>query len=322
MEEKLIAFESYLFEEGRRQSTISATLESLRRLLRDVETFDEEHLRAYFLSLLKRGNKATSVNGYVSAVKAYARFLETDAFDRLKFYKVTPPLKAILNENEIKAFLALPPPSLRKQDLESHYAWKMYFTILAYSGMRENEVATLRIDEVDRGRWVFELDETKTIPRVVPISKSIRAELIHYIDNLESPYLFASRHSKKQQTFSRESWKQNFDKRIARLGIQRTNLSAHSFRHSFITRMIGQGVSLKVIQKIVGHSRIETTAGYTQYVLKDAEEAMTQDPLSRENLTFTERFYQFRDIVRVALADYTLTPQEEKAMIKELSEGI
>lgn len=45
--------------------------------------------------------------------------------------------------------------------------------------------------------------------------------------------------------------------------------NAHKFRHTFCTNMIRQGVSLPVVQKLMGHSDIEVTMGYVHLSIDD-----------------------------------------------------
>ena len=79
------------------------------------------------------------------------------------------------------------------------------------------------------------------------------------------------------------NWSKNFHLRLDRLGIKRKNLSVYSLRHSMITRLIEEDVSLFRIQKLVGHHNITTTAKYVHLASKDMEEALKKHPMVRRS---------------------------------------
>src|SRR5205823_2245755 len=148
----------------------------------------------------------------------------------------------------------------------------LFFKIMSYSGMRAGEVANLTVESLDFGRGVFILDQTKNIPRLVPIAPALISDLTEYIKSLKGERLFLL-HDKP---ITKGQWNDRFHVRRRLLGIKRPHLSTHSLRHSFITRMLSEDVNLFKVQRIVGHKNIETTNLYTHLVTKDLTAAITR----------------------------------------------
>lgn len=304
--QELENFKLYLAERRGKKavkvSTRAVRLHTLKRLMDEVSDLEVEPLRLLFTDFREIYSQSY-VNQLIVTLHIYGEYKQTDKYKIFKLDKVDHAEKTTLSDSEIEAFLAL-----------FNQKWKLFFSILCFSGMRPGECASLSCQSVDLGRRVF-MVTGKTGFRPVPIASSLLQPLTDYMKSLEGELLFAGRNG---TTMSREAWKQQFDKGIKQLGIKRKGLTCHSLRHSFITRMLSEDVNIFKVKRIVGHKRTETTELYTHLVTKDLEKALLKDPLSRQSLGYYKRFKLFREGVTKLLEDFALTPQEEKEMLSSL----
>jgi len=318
-------FKSYLLRQGKARATIENYLSSIRLLLKTSPELIKVDLEEYLTSQLEGGKSPSQLNNLVMALRHYGDYIGINYRD-IKYFTVKETYKSTLSDQEIEAFLALPLPTKKiskwyqknkdKGYLKERYKlMTLFFSILAYSGMRPNEVAQLTIDSIDFGRGFFILERTKTTPRHVPIAPGLLDDLTAHIKELKGKYLFYGRFGEPVQ---RHAWQDHFKERITRLGIKRNKLTTYSLRHSFITRMLGEDVNLMKVQKIVGHKKIETTANYTHLTTKDMTTAIRKDPLSRTNLPLYERVKMFRELAFKLLEDFANNPDEERELIESL----
>jgi len=309
--ERLEQFQLYLVREGLAPATIEKDVVILKRLMQ-LEVLAGDKIEGFLLSEYQKGRAPAYLNNYIIAARNWGKFTGTNDFHKIKLFKVKEQNKATLSDAEIEAFLAVPKPKQAKP--KRYQMWNLFFKTMAYSGMRAGEVANLSVTSLDFGRGVFVLDRTKTTSRLVPIAPALLHDLTAYTQKLSGELLFTI----DGKVVDKNKWNEHFQMRIRRLGIKRPHLSTHSLRHSFITRMLSEDVNMFKVQRIVGHKNIETTNHYTHLITKDLQIAIAKDPLSRQSLTYQERFKQFREGVRALLINFALTPEEEKEMLKNL----
>ncbi len=139
------------------------------------------------------------------------------------------------------------------------------------AGLRAIEIANLTIGSVMDGngkvldRIAFSKHQTKgRKARSVPVSKRLAKQIQEYLDTLpvrrhelHRP-LFISQ--KTNDKFSAHGVVMLFQRLYRTAGI--TGASSHSGRRTFATRLADKGVSVFVLKELMGHSSINTTAGY------------------------------------------------------------
>jgi integrase len=308
MIEKYRDFYDYLiFTREVRESSATYNIQKIHTVFKYTSDFSAESIKKVFINLKQEGRSNNYLNSIRDVVRLYAYFLESKGVKvdpyiySIKKLKEEPVMRTTLNDSEIEAFLKLPCPLKGEQYKHNYDVWTLFFEILAYTGMRPQEVATLTVDQVDFGRKVFILPVTKTFPRMVPIPPNIEHCVQNHVSNCDK-YLFPSKQGGNSRfgigVFSNTQWGYNFKIRLDRLGIKRKGLCVYSLRHSLITRLLEEDVNLFKVQKIVGHRRVDTTARYTHMTTKDMHTALAKHPLIRRATDPRQILDAFKEVVR------------------------
>ncbi len=140
------------------------------------------------------------------------------------------------------------------------------------TGMRESELLTLRLFDVDLDNNVLKVFGKGSKERLIPLNDIAVNTLQYYmkhryrlLENLpnSSVYLFTS--SKSLGKPMSRSWLWRFVKDAAKKAGLDKQFTVHSLRHCFSTHILQNGANLRVIQELLGHSNIQTTQIYTHF---------------------------------------------------------
>jgi len=133
---------------------------------------------------------------------------------------------------------------------------------IGYSaGMRISEVCNLTPGDIDRTRMqirVFHGKGSKT--RYVPLAQNLINLLNEYI-HFYNPQNFLFEGQPKGTAISSNALGVIFRRAAERAGIQK-KATFHTLRHSYATHLLEQGVNLKIIQQLLGHNSLRSTAIY------------------------------------------------------------
>ena len=140
---------------------------------------------------------------------------------------------------------------------------------LAYGcGLRVGEIIRLKKENIDLYRNVLWVRKGKGAKdrRSIMINDFLKKNLEEHIKNLsQQNYLFPSYTDRGHIT--RRTAEKIFENACKKSGVRKKK-NIHTLRHSFATHLLEQGVDLRHIQELLGHSKITTTEIYTHVSIK------------------------------------------------------
>ena len=129
--------------------------------------------------------------------------------------------------------------------------------LLMLTGCRSGEILALRWEEVHLRPRELRLRDSKTGPRVIPLSPAAVAVLKGVPRAAGSPWVIAGRKPGTHLSHLGYYWYQVRERAGVDGGVR-----IHDLRHSFASRALALGESLSMIGKLLGHTKIQTTARY------------------------------------------------------------
>ena len=156
-----------------------------------------------------------------------------------------------LSEDQVRSLLSAIRNPVHKTCLAVMYA----------CGLRISEAATLEISAIDRANKVLRIIGKGNKERLVPLPQPILDELGQLWRSHHNPrWLFPNRHG--DAPISKRVLSDTFAAAVAAAGIQR-GVTPHCLRHSYATRLIENGIDIRIVQILLGHASIASTAIYT-----------------------------------------------------------
>lgn len=142
------------------------------------------------------------------------------------------------------------------------------FVMTVYAGgLRLSEAIDLQTKDIDRARMQLRVRHGKGAKeRVLPLSPRLLKELEQYWlaqrakrPGHDSPWLFLG--AKPDQPINKATGQNIYYRAVAKSGVRRKG-GIHTLRHSFATHCIESGLDLPLVQRLLGHASLLTTARY------------------------------------------------------------
>jgi integrase/recombinase XerD len=240
---------------------------------RPPETTTPEDLRLYRLHLLESPLGAASVNAYMTALRFFFR-TTLDRPDLLKcLFHVyeSPRLPTVLTQEEVARLLDAAPGAKYKAALSVAYG----------AGLRASEVLSLKVSDIDSGRMVLRVEQGKGRKDRHAMLSPMLLELLREWWRIGKPkaWLFPGQNPVNPLTTRQLNRACHAAAQLAEID---KRVSMHTLRHSFATHLLEQDIDIRVIQVLLGHAKLNTTALYTRVATSTIRKVMS--PLDRLSL--------------------------------------
>lgn len=214
-----------------------------------------EDVRAYQVHLVEQKIAWATLNQTVSALRfLYGVSLgREDLPERIPYARVPKSLPVVLSTAEVARLLEAIEDPVCRTAMTTVYA----------TGMRTAEVLALRIEHIESARGLIRVEQGKgRKDRYVMLSPTLLATLRAHWKIARPSRLFFLRADRTgpldAATLNAASMRAAL---VAKIG---KPVTAKTLRHCFATHLLEQGVDIRIIQALLGHARLTTTAIYTK----------------------------------------------------------
>lgn len=270
--------------------TYSSILHSFHKYLRTEKTIKDEKglLRSFkrYLQHLKRDNEVSQNYLYLVAVviKKFFSFAEIPIFEEIKAPKRTKSLPKSLNEQEVYNLIHAKDDEYDSEKSNpqniSRLRNKLILTLLYSTGLRVSELIKLQIKTIDFEERTIRVRGKGEKDRIVIFDNATLDLIDEYLEKrgVENEYLFVNQ---KNNTLTSRYIQYMIKEYAQKAGIQR-KVTPHILRHSFATHLLKNGVDIRAIQQLLGHSNLSTTQIYTSVDMHTLKDVYDDAWLSRD----------------------------------------
>jgi integrase/recombinase XerD len=256
--------------------TQAAYIRAVRQLAgfldRSPDTATVEDLRRYQLHLVDHGMSPSSLNATITGLKFFFEITLDRAKLLAKMQPVYVPhkLPVVLSREEVARLIA------STRNLKHQTALSVAYG----AGLRTSEVAALKVGDVDSQRMTLRIEQGKGRKDRYAMLSPVLLERLRFWwrtarsqgKMLDGGWLFPGQNpidplSTRQlnKAVHAAALAARIDKRV----------SMHTLRHSFATHLLEQKVDIRVIQVLLGHKKLDTTALYTQVATEILREVVS-----------------------------------------------
>ena len=249
--------------------TQSAYIRAVRKLaqflVRPPDTATAEELRCFQLHLVELGTSSITLNATITGLRFFFEVTLNRPDALIMMDRVYEPRKlpVILSVEEVTRLL----------EAAGGLKYKAALSIAYGAGLRASEVVHLKVSDIDSRRMVLRVEQGKgkkdryamLSPTLLELLRAWYRQARSQRIILPGGWLFPGQNP--VNPLSTRQLNRAFHLALEATGIDKP-VSLHSLRHAFATHLLEQNEDIRVIQVLLGHKKLETTARYAQVATK------------------------------------------------------
>ncbi|MES1222575.1 MAG: tyrosine-type recombinase/integrase [Bacteroidota bacterium] len=257
------------------QTDLTDFFDFIKTQFGDTSLKDINHnfIRSWLAFSKNKGMTSKSLNRKISSLNSFFKYqLKTNAIEVTPMAKIISPkiskrLPVFIKENETKMLVE----SLKNstEDWKSLNA-RMLITIYYSTGMRLNELITLKEKQIDFSRSQIKVLGKGNKERILPVNKELITMIREYQQlkkrkfERDNDLLLVTEKGKK--LYAKYAYLL-----VSKILGEATTLdkkSPHILRHTFATHLMNNGADLNAVKELLGHSSLAATQVYTHNTIE------------------------------------------------------
>ena len=223
-----------------------------------IEDMCIEYYDDFLAYLMDKGYKRSTILRKLTTIRSFFIFLNKKKLLKTSIMQLETPKKEIrlpkyLTEKETTDLLKASSKSL------------LYYTMILFdlsTGLRVSELINIKYSDINLVDRFVKVKGKRDKERIVPFSSECLSKLNEYLSTKNIRHIKTLFTDEKNKIITR----QKFYKKICELATEASinkKIGPHVLRHTYATRLVENGVKLRQVQILLGHSEIETTEIYT-----------------------------------------------------------
>lgn len=244
----------------------------LKNNVTDINSVSISTIRSYIYHIKDVRNLSnTSIHKKIAILKSFFNFLaEEEIVLKNPAIRIKTPKKEVsaprliskFEINKIIGSVKFAPPRCRKNYIRD----KLLLSTLYYTGIRRSELLNLNWSDLNLEKSTLTVRNGKgKKDRVIPLHPMVQKLLDEYLDQmlpLRTNALFVGESGRR---LCKNSFYCLIRMYFKLSGLGSKGYTAHSFRHSFATHLIESGADIFKVQKLLGHSSLDSTKIYVTF---------------------------------------------------------
>ncbi len=229
---------------------------------------DKKGVRAFLAHLAAKGSSKRTVLRRLSSLRSFFKYVKrekligADPMEEIDSPKMDKPIPHFLSYEQVERFFSLPDTG-EYLGLRDRCIMELFYS----SGLRVSELIGLDRADFDADNLRLRVRGKGKKERVVPITKSAARFLSVYLSHPERHHVEEDGKAIFLNKFGRRltvrSVDRKFEEYLKASGLA-GKVTPHTIRHTIATHWLENGMDLKTIQTLLGHSSLATTTIYTQ----------------------------------------------------------